>query len=278
MSELRFLQVDLQMLSEFGLAPRLLMLYGRLRLHQGKNGKCYPKHSTLAKEVGLKSTRHVRRLLDQLRLLRLIESARTGGPNDYKVLEPDRTFLSYRMGHKSPLSDRTRMSYRKDPANEKKQRKEAVSQPAYGKGETGGLAELLTRTWAHIPGAPGPKLLARIAAILGDIPVEQFQALLVSRRMKARSFGLAEQLAVELRQRWNADAAERKRIAEAEAQDKIQRIESWLADPSTPPEERPDLERYLSELRAMNGAARTDRAAQAADPNHTGRNENDTQR
>ena len=40
MNEL-FLQVDLQKLAEFGLPPRLMKLYGRLRLHAGKGWEVF---------------------------------------------------------------------------------------------------------------------------------------------------------------------------------------------------------------------------------------------
>jgi hypothetical protein len=56
-----------------GLPPRLVLLYGKLAYH-AKSGKCIPKHSTLAREIGLKSKRsreHVLRLLKRLHQLRL---------------------------------------------------------------------------------------------------------------------------------------------------------------------------------------------------------------
>jgi hypothetical protein len=126
MNQELFVKTDVELLA-LGLPSRALHLYGRLRLHAGRHGRAYPKHSTLAKELGLKSTRHVRRLLDLLQQFRLIEWTRTGGANEYKVLPPDRTFLSHRIGQKRPLSDRTKKSYIKDGHHQKKFLKDSPS-------------------------------------------------------------------------------------------------------------------------------------------------------
>ena len=146
------------------------------------------------------------------------------------------------------------MSYRKEPANEKTHRKEEASQPAAKVVaelplSDGGLAQLLTQVWQHLPGGPGATLLARIAETLGAAPIAEFRELLISRRTKARSFGLALELARETRKRWDAEAHAHKQAVEAELQDKIRRAEALIADGQTPREELPDLERYLSELR-----------------------------
>jgi hypothetical protein len=256
-----FVKTDVDLLS-LGLPSRLLHLYGRLRLYAGRSGKCCPKHSTLAKEIGLRSREHLQRLVAKLQRLRLIESKRGRYFNTYRVLNPDVTFLSHQMQQKSHISDVTKKSHRKDVFRKEvleKRERRSSSQSSSAPVETGGLAGLLTQVWNHVPGSPGPKLLARIAAALGDAPLEQFHELLVSRRRKAQSFGLAAQLAAELSERWKAEAAQREPIGQATAgadvQHKIEVFESALADPSTAPEMRAEIEQWLTELRTANGAA-----------------------
>jgi hypothetical protein len=255
-------------LIDLGLPKTMVLMYGVIDFMAGRNGDCWPTHEFLAQRCGLKSTRQVRRNLEGLRRFKLIEWTRGRYFNRYRALAPDwqwiadllantdRTRMSHLSGHKCPISDRTFASYRKEASQPKEKRKEAVSQPAYVKGKTGGLAELLTQTWKHIPGSPGAKLVARIAASLGDVPVGHFHQLLVARRAKARSFGLALELAGELRERWNAEATEREQAADAEAQRQIRLAESLLADGGISPDERSELERWLGEQRAANGETR----------------------
>src|SRR5262252_2794746 len=77
-------------LVELGLHPRLVLLYGQLEFHAGKNGKCHPCHSTLAKAIGLKDRTWITELLLRLRDLKLIEWKRAGPhSNDYSILIPD---------------------------------------------------------------------------------------------------------------------------------------------------------------------------------------------
>ena len=100
-----------------GLPPRLVLLYGKLAFHAGKDGRCYPTHETLAGEIGLTSPRsreHVQRLLRQLQRLRLIEWKRGRYFNTYQVLDPDVTFLSRQMQPRSHISDVTLKSHRKE--------------------------------------------------------------------------------------------------------------------------------------------------------------------
>src|SRR5262245_56767439 len=81
-----------------GLPPRLVMLYGRLAYHAGADGKCFPKHSTLAKEIGLRkrwSRRQVINLVSQLEVLKLIKSVRRRGPSAYEILRPDVKWISH---------------------------------------------------------------------------------------------------------------------------------------------------------------------------------------
>ena len=140
MNEL-FLQVDLQMLAEFGLPPRLLMLYGRLRLHAGKDGKCFVRHEKLAEEIGLHGKyrdRQVRKLLNQLRQLRLISWRRGRYCNYFDVHDPDRNWISGQTGTGVPLSDRNWSSDRKDVSSSKEESKRGPLPPTpspQGEGE-----------------------------------------------------------------------------------------------------------------------------------------------
>ena len=124
------------------------------------------------------------------------------------------------------------------------------SQPVSSTEEKNGwLAGLLTETWQHLPGIPGRALVAEVAATLDGIPPEEFARLLMARRAKARGFGLALDLARELRQRSEVEAAERQRAAAAENDRRIQACVDILADPEVTAEERADIEQYLAELR-----------------------------
>ena len=75
-------------------------------------------------------------------------------------------------------------------------------------GRLAGLLKLLTECWPHLTGGPGPKLISRIAETLADTPLEPFAESLVARRADVRSYGLALELARDLRKRWESDAAE----------------------------------------------------------------------
>ncbi len=97
-----------------GLPPRLVLLYGKLAWHAGADGLCYPKHATLAREIGLGTRQHLQRLLKQLQRLKLIEWKRGKYSNAYRVLDPDATFMLHQMQHGSYISDATRKLHRKD--------------------------------------------------------------------------------------------------------------------------------------------------------------------
>ena len=64
------------------------VVYGRLCQHAGKNGDCFPKQKTLAKECGM-SVRQISRYLGELKRLELIDIWRYGKKrsNRYKFLE-----------------------------------------------------------------------------------------------------------------------------------------------------------------------------------------------
>jgi hypothetical protein len=90
-------------LVKLGLSKTLVLLYGRVRFRVAR--KYDVTHQTLAAEVGIKSREHLHRLLKQLRRLRLIEWKRGRYFNTYTVFDPDVTFLSRQMRHKSHISN-----------------------------------------------------------------------------------------------------------------------------------------------------------------------------
>jgi hypothetical protein len=245
-------------LLELGLPMKLVGLYGILEHMAGSKGECWPKHSTLAAKCGLKSRRHVVRLLEALHRLKLIEWKRGQYHNRYRVLVPDVTFLSHLSGHGCHISDVTRASHRKESVRKeplKRATRQSVGQSTSGSvgkaPETDGLTELLTQAWPKTPGHPGAKLVAEIAAILtaADIPLAEFRAFLASRRAKATSFGLALPLARELRDRRNGDNARRSQSAADKHSHEIERVKKILRDPKLSAEERAGYQRYLDALR-----------------------------
>jgi hypothetical protein len=97
-----FVKAPLELLEIPGLPPRLILLYSRLRLHAGRDGKCHPRHSTLADEISVKP-RQLRNLLEQLRALRLIEWTRGRYFNSYRTLNPDRQWIAAQIGNGLPI-------------------------------------------------------------------------------------------------------------------------------------------------------------------------------
>jgi hypothetical protein len=131
----RFTKANDQLIS-LGLPPRLVLLYGRIAYHAANSGRCFAKLQTLAQEIGLKSEhsdRQVRNLLDQLHQLRLIEWTRGRYSNTYRVLDPDRNWISAQIGNGFPFSDRKRTSDRKESSS-KEVLKEPLPIPPPGKG------------------------------------------------------------------------------------------------------------------------------------------------
>jgi hypothetical protein len=118
-------------LMKLGLPPRLLDLYGRIRLYSGKDGTCFAKQSTLAKEIGITSDRQIRNLLDQLRRLRLIEwtDGACHAPNTYRVLRPDRKWISGLTGKGFPASGRKNISGIKEESSSSEESKRGPYPP-----------------------------------------------------------------------------------------------------------------------------------------------------
>ena len=64
--EYDFIQIPRAVLADERLSHAAKIVYGRLRLYSGKDGKCCPRHETLAKEVCM-GMRQLREVLPQLR-------------------------------------------------------------------------------------------------------------------------------------------------------------------------------------------------------------------
>src|SRR5215831_9265685 len=111
-------------LIELGLPLRLVVLYGRLEFHAGKNGHCHPRHSTLAKELGLRRRQTIPPLLAELRDLHLIEWIRRGPhANQYRILAPDINLV--KDVRKSGHLDVRKSGHRKESSSGKRETKSA---------------------------------------------------------------------------------------------------------------------------------------------------------
>jgi hypothetical protein len=62
-----FIAIPYQVFIDKHLRPTSKLVYGRLRLYAGKDGRCYPKHQTLASELGI-TDRQIRTVLQELRI------------------------------------------------------------------------------------------------------------------------------------------------------------------------------------------------------------------
>ena len=82
-----FIKVPLVLSRNQNISPSAKLVYGRLVLYKGKDGKCNPSHETLASEVGLKQSR-VREVLLELRDYGLIDWKRTRTSSNYIVNSP----------------------------------------------------------------------------------------------------------------------------------------------------------------------------------------------
>jgi hypothetical protein len=254
-------------LIDLGLPRTLVVLYGVLEHMAGPKGECWPKQSTLAKMIGLKTRQQVHNLLNQLAALKLIEGRRTQYYCRYRILKPDVKWILHLVSNRFDISDVKPVLHRKEPRLTKqgtKPQRPPASQPASGSGgQAGRLAALITEAWPKLPGHPGPKLITRIEAILGDdIPLAEFRALLQSKARKVEGFGLAESLARELRQRRNGDESrpvqmETATITEADLED-LDRIIAGTKDPKSRAEfERAEYAEAMKQqrTRATKGAA-----------------------
>ena len=230
-------------LVKLGLDPRWALLYGKLERHVGKDGKCNPAWETLAEEIGVKDRTTVYRGLGVLKAWGLIGwKRRRRSSNQYRVYTVEVALTQRQREVLEVASTQPRKEYCRKEAVEENQ---SVSQPLSFMPETGWLADLLTGIWNHIPDEPDAELLARIVEQLGDAPRDELRKRLLSRGTKARSFGLALKLAVEARERWNAEAVERKQAAKAKTEDEIRAAQAIVADPTSTPEEKAHWEQWL---------------------------------
>ena len=100
---LSFIKIPLEALGDPRLLPISKLVYGRLILFAGKDGRCCPSHATLATEVCTRA-RNVRRCLDQLRDENYISWKRTPRGNAYRLT--DRTLTT-----SQDRRDRSRRTY-----------------------------------------------------------------------------------------------------------------------------------------------------------------------
>ena len=82
----RNIYIPLGIAADANLSAAAKLTYGALARRAGPNGKCFPKHETLAADLGL-TLRSLRRHLNELRLCALIEWERHGDHNEYFFLE-----------------------------------------------------------------------------------------------------------------------------------------------------------------------------------------------
>lgn len=99
-----FIKTPVDLMTIPGLSARLMMLYGRLRLHAGKDGSCHPLHATIAQELGIRDRTWVLRLLERLRELKLIEWERRGPhANQYRILQPDLEWITRQIAERKRI-------------------------------------------------------------------------------------------------------------------------------------------------------------------------------
>jgi hypothetical protein len=80
-----FVMIPLQILHDGSLSHAAKLVYGRLRLFAGRDGRCYPSQETLAREVCLHE-RELRNLLSELRAAGWINWHQTRSTCVYTVL------------------------------------------------------------------------------------------------------------------------------------------------------------------------------------------------
>jgi hypothetical protein len=97
-----FVPIPYGVFRDVSLSHAAKLVYRRLKLYSGKDGRCYPKHATLAQEVCL-SERQLRTVLAELRLAGWIEWRRRRTSCVYTV-HAERKKTSGQTGGKLPVS------------------------------------------------------------------------------------------------------------------------------------------------------------------------------
>ena len=82
-----YIAVDYSVFTDPSLSPAAKLLFARLKLYAGKNGKAFPKQETLAREMCL-SDRRVRGVLAELKRLTRIDWKRTRASCVYAIKPP----------------------------------------------------------------------------------------------------------------------------------------------------------------------------------------------
>lgn len=83
-----FIQIPHAVFIDPALSHAAKLLFGRLKLYAGKDGKAFPKHETLAREMCI-SDRQVRTLLTELKALNRIDWTQTRGSCHFEIKPPE---------------------------------------------------------------------------------------------------------------------------------------------------------------------------------------------
>jgi Helix-turn-helix domain len=120
-----FIQIPYHVLRDTRISHAAKLVYGRLKLYQGRNGQCNPKHETLAREVCL-SSRQLRTVLSELRKAGWIDWHRTRSSCSYTVFS-DRRKTSYLDRKETADLDRRKTAYRRSSSEEITEKKKAAA-------------------------------------------------------------------------------------------------------------------------------------------------------
>jgi hypothetical protein len=96
-----FVKVPLQILNDGSLSHAAKLVYGRLKLYAGKNGRCYPSQQTLAREVCLRE-RQLRNVLLELQVAGWIDWRQTRSTCVYTIFS-DRQKTADQTGKNFPV-------------------------------------------------------------------------------------------------------------------------------------------------------------------------------
>jgi len=100
-TEPTFVKIPLWLLHREDISSTSKLVYGRLVLYAGKNGKCWPSQATLASQVGIKR-RNLFNCLAELRDAGLIDWGKSKLSNRYVISDWQKT--AHRTGRKLPVS------------------------------------------------------------------------------------------------------------------------------------------------------------------------------
>ena len=195
-----FISVDYAVFTDPDLSHAAKLLFARLKLYAERDGKAYPKHGTLAREMCL-TDRQVRTILNELKALNRITWTRTRGSCRYEIKPPedwmktsdlDRKECSHPTRKKASDQDRQKSSDRKEVRKSSSERKVGIEEehkperhPPSMAGTEGNSKprspfenpeiEFQERMRERHDGAVDSSvLLADVKSELGDIPLSEF--------------------------------------------------------------------------------------------------------